>query len=153
MSARRLAFALSFGVAGVLAIAGNATAAADPTQFTFRAGMNGPLEVPGPGDANGSGQAVIAVDTVANEICFDLVVRNIAPAAAAHIHEAERGSAGDIVVTLTPPTGGSSSGCVVDPTQAQAIADDPSGYYVNVHNAEFPNGAIRGQLAGRADRS
>jgi hypothetical protein len=29
----------------------------------------------------------------------------------------------------------------------QAIVDDPAGYYVNLHTAEFPGGAIRGQLA------
>jgi hypothetical protein len=153
MSAPRLALAVSLCVAGVLAIAGSAGAEADPTQFSYHAGMNGPTEVPGPGDRNGSGQAVITVDTVTGEICFELKVRNIAPAAAAHIHEAQKGSAGPIVVTLTPPTSGSSSGCVVDLTQARAIADDPSAYYVNVHNADFPNGAVRGQLHGRPDRS
>ncbi|MGH8985663.1 MAG: CHRD domain-containing protein [Acidimicrobiia bacterium] len=153
MIARRLALALSCAVAGVLAVAGNAAADADPTEFTYRAGMNGAMEVPGPGDPNGSGKAVIAVNVVTGEICFELVVRNIAPAAAAHVHEAEKGSAGPIVVTLTPPTSGSSSGCVVDLTQAQAIADDPSAHYANVHNAEFPDGAVRGQLHGRPDRS
>ena len=152
MSARQLALALSLGIAGVLAIAGSAGADADPTDFQYRAGMNGAMEVPGPGDRNGSGQAGITVDTVTGEICFDLEVRNIAPAAAAHIHEAEKGSPGPIVVPLTPPTNGSSSGCAVDVTQAQAIAGDPSGYYVNVHNAEFPDGAVRGQLHGRRDR-
>jgi hypothetical protein len=153
MSARRPILAASLCVAGVLAIAANASAEADPTQFTYPAGMNGAKEVPGPGDPNGSGQAAIFVDITTGEICFELEVRNIAPAAAAHIHQAERGSPGPIVVTLTPPTTGSSSGCVVDLTQAQAIADDPSAYYVNVHNADFPDGAIRGQLQGRADRS
>jgi CHRD domain len=148
----RFALAVSLTAAAVLALAANAGADADPTQFTYHAGMNGAQEVPGPGDRNGSGKAVITVDTVTGQICFDLTVRNIAPAAAAHIHEAEKGSAGPIVVTLAPPTNGSSSGCVTDLTQAQAIADDPSEYYVNVHNADFPDGAVRGQLHGRPDR-
>lgn len=152
MRAPRFALAVLLGVAGVLALAASAGADADPTQFSYHAGMSGAQEVPGPGDPDGSGQADITVDTVAGQICFELEVRNIAPAAAAHIHEAPRGTAGGIVVTLTPPTTGSSSGCVTDAAQAQAIADNPAGYYVNVHNAGFPNGAVRGQLYGRPDR-
>jgi hypothetical protein len=152
MSTRHLVVALSLGVAVVLAGAGSAGADADPTAFTSHAGMNGAQEVPGPGDPDGSGTAVVTVDTVTGDICFELAVRNIEPAAAAHIHQAEQGAPGPIVVTLTPPTGGSSSGCVVDLTQAQAIAADPSAYYVNVHNADFPDGAVRGQLHGRHDR-
>jgi hypothetical protein len=30
---------------------------------------------------------------------------------------------------------------------ADAIAANPANYYVNVHNAPFPGGAVRGQLA------
>jgi hypothetical protein len=153
MRASRSVLAMCFGVAGVLAIAGSAAADANPTEFTYRAGMNGAMEAPGPGDPNGSGKATITADTETGEICFALVVRNIEPATAAHIHEAEKGSPGPVVVTLAPPTNGSSSGCVLDAAQAQAIAANPSGYYVNVHNADFPDGAVRGQLHGRPDRS
>jgi len=34
----------------------------------------------------------------------------------------------------------------VDATVAAAILAHPKGYYVNVHTAAFPNGAVRGQL-------
>ena len=49
--------------------------------------------------------------------------------------------------TGLPDTLHAVAGCVeVDRDLAEAIAADPRGYYVNVHNAEFPGGAIRGQL-------
>ena len=59
------------------------------------------------------------------------------------------GVAGPIVVTLpTPGADGIADGCVsgLDSAILQEILDNPGGYYVNVHNGEFPDGAIRGQL-------
>ncbi len=48
---------------------------------------------------------------------------------------------------------GTSEGCVEDQDAAtlQAIIDDQSGYYVNIHTADFPAGAIRGQLVGASE--
>jgi len=67
---------------------------------------------------------------------------------AAHIHEAPAGAPGPVVVTLAPPTSGESSGCVsADRELIVEILRDPAAYYVNVHNAEFPAGAVRGQLS------
>ena len=52
-----------------------------------------------------------------------------------------------VVVTLAPPTNGTSTGCAtVDRALAKAIKLHPENYYVNIHNAAFPGGAIRGQL-------
>ena len=71
----------------------------------------------------------------------------IAPATAAHIHEAPAGQAGPVVVPLAAPTDGTSSGCVtLEREELKEIAKNPDDYYVNVHNAEFPAGALRGQL-------
>jgi CHRD domain-containing protein len=71
------------------------------------------------------------------------------PASAAHIHAGAAGIAGSVVVTLTAPDGsGTSSGCVkVARPLVDAILANPAGYYVNVHTTDFPDGAIRGQLA------
>ena len=111
--------------------------------------LSGAAEVPGPGDPDGSGTAMLRLSLEESEVCFDLTVSNIGPATAAHIHEGAEGVAGPVVVPLDPaPTGGSSSGCNSDVDNAliQNIIENPEQYYVNVHNEEFPDGAIRGQL-------
>ncbi len=109
--------------------------------------LTGAAEVPRPGDPDGSGTANLRVNPGQECISYDLDVEGIAPATAAHIHEAPAGAAGLPVVGLAPPTSGSSSGTVsVDRELAKDILKNPENYYVNVHNAEFPAGALRGQL-------
>ncbi|MEO7169608.1 MAG: CHRD domain-containing protein [Sphingomonas sp.] len=99
-------------------------------------------------DADGAGSATVTVDTDRNEVCYTLKVSGIEPATMAHIHKGAAGVSGPVVVPLDPPTTGSSEGC--KPVTAEvsgAIASNPGDYYVNVHNASFPRGAIRGQLS------
>ena len=110
--------------------------------------LTGAAEVPGPGDPDGGGTAVITLNQGQNEVCFELTVSNIAPATLAHVHVGAAGTAGDAVVTLTPPTEGSSKGCVSAGAELiKDIRQNPANYYVNVHNADFPDGAVRGQLS------
>ena len=131
-----------------VALIGTAIAAPVPgggKKFTTT--LTGANEVPGPGDPDGTGTARITINPGQSRICYELTATNIATANAAHIHSAPVGVAGPVVVPLDPPADGSSSGCVnVDRGLADAIRKLPQGYYVNVHNAEFPAGAIRGQL-------
>ncbi len=113
-----------------------------------KAALTGAAEVPGSGDPDGSGEAKVRSNPGKATICYDLRVRDIAPATAAHIHEGPPDEAGPVVVNLAPPADGSSSGCVkVARSLARDIARTPSDYYVNVHNADFPAGAVRGQLS------
>ncbi len=132
-------------VAGCETIAEPVAEAVGPT---YMASLTGAAEIPGPGDPDGSGSAEISiVDEVVDQVCYEMTVRGIAPASAAHIHRGTTGEAGPPVVTLEAPTSGEVSGCAsASDAIIDAIKANPSGYYVNVHNAEFPNGAVRGQL-------
>ena len=123
-------------------------AASDAAGARRTTSLNGTEEILG-GDSDGSGFALIRLNVGRERVCWDLSVSNIAPATAAHIHAAPVGVNGPIVVPLSPPTTGSSAGCRngVDRGLIQAIIDFPENYYVNVHNANFPGGALRGQLS------
>jgi CHRD domain len=114
----------------------------------FATTLSGAAEVPGPGDPDGSGTATLTVNSGQGEICHTLTVADVAPSTAAHIHVGAADEAGPVVVSLLPPTSGTSSGCApVDRELALAIIQNPENYYVNVHNAEYPAGALRGQLS------
>lgn len=143
---RQLALAALAGVAAI-GLASCETIA-DATNPALRASLTGSQEVPGPGDPDGSGSAEITVVDATDNVCFDLEVRNIGAATAAHIHRGEAGVSGPPVVTLEAPSDGSSDGCISAPGGlADEIYANPAGFYVNVHNSEYPAGAIRGQLA------
>ncbi|MBA4170581.1 MAG: CHRD domain-containing protein, partial [Chloroflexi bacterium] len=100
---------------------------------------------------DGTGTAVIDVVTDTDEICFDLDGADVTlPITAAHIHEAPEGEAGPVVVALftDPEADFPISGCVTaDAGLVAEIEANPENYYVNLHNADFPAGALRGQLA------
>ncbi len=100
------------------------------------------------GDPNGRGEAYV-FSTGGGVVCYVLEVDKIGPATAAHIHAGAAGENGPVVVTLSPPTDGTSAGCV-DTGDADLAADialrESSDYYVNVHNEAYPGGAVRAQL-------
>lgn len=146
------AVAVAALVAAVLVV--GPAAAGGPTVLS--ATLTGDAEVPGPGDDDGTGNATVTLDAAAGTVCFELGWSKIRGPWGAHIHRGAEGEAGDIVVAFfntrdlipIPKTITSVSGCVrnVDAATIDAIAADPAGFYVNVHNRRFPAGAIRGQL-------
>lgn len=114
------------------------------------ADLTGAAEVPGPGDDDGAGFAYLVIDPDAGTICPAFIeFVDIAEPTAAHIHEGAEGVAGPPVVDLfDTPSDGFIELCLdsLDPTLLADIVANPQDYYVNVHNADFPDGAIRGQL-------
>jgi hypothetical protein len=115
---------------------------------TLSAMLTGAAERPTPGDPDGSGAVHLMLNQGQGTITYDLSVSGIAPATASHIHVGSATVAGPVVVTLMAPTSGSSTGVVyADPELIKAIRKNPENYYVNVHNIEYPAGAVRGQLS------
>ena len=109
--------------------------------------LTGAAEIPGPGDTDGTGTATLTLNPGQNQICYELTVANIATATAAHIHSGGVNVAGPVLVMLKAPADGSAKDCAtLEKAKIDDIIKNPANYYVNVHNAEFPNGAIRGQL-------
>ncbi len=140
----RKALALALLVLGLTAIVG----AVAPGSRRFDIAMTGAAEVPGPGDPDGAGTATLRVNGGQGVIAYELSVTNLAAATAAHIHRGVAGEAGPVVVPLRTPSSGSIKDTVhVDKALLQEILRNPSAFYVNVHNADFPAGAIRGQLS------
>jgi hypothetical protein len=105
--------------------------------------LYGIAEQPDVGDPDGTGSAVIRLRQGQGRVCFTLQAQNIAAATAAHIHKGTPEESGPAVVPL-----GLSTGCV---NAARVVVNDilanKASYYVNIHTGEFPNGAVRGQLA------
>jgi hypothetical protein len=109
--------------------------------------MNGTVERPA-GDADGTGTAVIRIRDD-GQLCYRITVQNITlPATGAHIHRGASTATGPIVVPFTAPdASGASTGCTTpDAALVADIKANPANFYANVHNRDFPAGAVRAQL-------
>jgi CHRD domain len=128
-----------------------ALAPAALAQQSFLANLSGANEVP-PADPDGTGTALITI--TGTTVTYSITVDNIAAPTAQHIHSGVAGVNGPIVVNLPGVWVGAGDGpwtlngaTTSDPATIAAIVANPAAFYVNVHNAPFPGGAVRGQLA------
>jgi CHRD domain len=139
----------------VLTVLALTSIAADDSGRKFTTTLTGAAEVnaagePNQGDPDGSGTATITLNYGQGTICWEIQVTGITlPATAAHIHEAPVTAPGPVVVPLSAPdASGFASGCrSVDREEIKEIIQHPEEYYVNVHNVDYPAGALRGQLS------
>lgn len=152
----RLALIGVVGISSIVSFSSSVAIAASPL-FAVLLGGNevSSTGIANAGDSDGVGSANVIITPINSseaQLCFAIKVSGIDAATLAHIHQANAGINGAILVTLVPPTTGISSGCTTVPINtAQQIQDNPLGFYVNVHNAAFPSGALRGQLFGLDD--
>lgn len=119
---------------------------------TLGAVLTGAAEAPGPGDEDGFGHSTVVFSEDRTMVTITASVGGIATPTAAHIHIGPAGEPGGVVVGFAGGALGAFMNGVavtvpVDPVLAGQILANPAGYYVNVHNADFPGGAIRGQLS------
>lgn len=113
---------------------------------TFSANLSGANEVGG-GAPQGAGVAVVTFDGTA--VTYTILVSGTDAPTAAHIHTGAAGVNGDIVLNFQPSfVNGTAAGTVnAEAAVVSQILANPAGFYVNVHTAAFPQGAVRGQLA------
>jgi hypothetical protein len=127
-------------------------AATAATSQTFRISLAGDRG-PAPGDADGTGFAVVTVD--GSTLHYFLWVKDIAAPTASHVHSGTAGRSGPAVIALSSSFESAGDGAywaagssVVGAALLGGIAQDPQDYYINVPTAGFPNGALRGQVLG-----
>lgn len=166
---------LLVGAAGIAGLVAGVTlvplaAQAGHTNTLLSAELDGRSEVAAPGsqriagDPDGRGEAyVFGIDGDPTTLCYVLTVDRVAEleqapgnGRAAHIHRGAAGSNGPVEVNLAWPQDGQAADCLtegeagkgLDPGEVQQILANPDAFYVNVHNTEYPGGALRGQLHG-----
>ena len=134
---------LRYLVAGLLiALVAVAGAAAAIQKGSLHATLTGKAETP-KGDPDGSGTAEVKIN--GTQVCWEIHATKVGTLMAAHIHKGKPGVAGPVVVPFGKTF--KSKGCTTASSSvAAAIMKSPGAYYVNVHNAKYPAGALRGQL-------
>ncbi|HEX8067839.1 MAG TPA: CHRD domain-containing protein [Thermoleophilaceae bacterium] len=104
-----------------------------------------------PGDPDGTGFATLDFYPDEAQVCYTISFANInaSPAMLGHIHKAPRGQVQfafpvqfEHASSMSP-----ASGCrPIDPLNLGDVLANPSNWYVQFHNTEYPEGVIRGQL-------
>ncbi|WP_433327320.1 CHRD domain-containing protein [Spirillospora sp. CA-294931] len=119
------------------------------------ASLQGRNEVPAAdgsavGDRDGRAHAVLRIQ--GDRVWYALRWQNIAAPTAGHIHLGARGVNGAVKVPFFAGTLPGSARAVAGSVQVtdketlKQIKDNANGFYANLHTADFPGGAVRGQL-------
>jgi hypothetical protein len=140
---RRTVIALVISALALVAVlAANAAAA---KSVKFEVALKGTNEKPAAAASN-KGKVELTLNTTTGKVCWDFKLTKIdGKPSQAHIHKGKAGVSGNVVVPLGANY--KREGCTsAAKSLVKSIAGHPGAYYVNVHNAKHPLGAMRGQL-------
>lgn len=129
----------------------------------FAASLNGANEVPiqgGPAVGDKDGRALEFVEVKGDKVSVTVKWRGTGEPTALHIHQGAKGTNGGIKVDFTKllekgKDNGKDNGKgsrvtgtvkVDDAALLKQLKASPNSFYANLHTAEFPGGAVRGQL-------
>ncbi|ABC63664.1 CHRD domain-containing protein [Erythrobacter litoralis] len=135
----------AFGLAAAPAMSGAAAQEVEPSNKAFVFASLDGEQVPGGGSDEGFADFSAEIDLLTGELCYSFSAGGV-EMTAAHIHKGKPGESGEPVMTLSLTDEREQTCETVQLSLAKAIGGKPGNYYVNLHTAEFPGGAIRGQL-------
>ncbi|WP_316758636.1 CHRD domain-containing protein [Streptomyces herbicida] len=156
-------------VATAVAIAASAgvAAGANPASATethtgkettiLAASLRGANEVPvkgGPAVGDKDGAALEFIKVKGDRVSVAVAWRGTGRPTDLHIHQGAKGTNGGVKINFgklldkVPQGRHSLTGTVKvnDPALLKQLTEDPGSFYANLHTAEFPGGAVRGQL-------
>ncbi|WP_241845004.1 CHRD domain-containing protein [Streptomyces silvensis] len=119
------------------------------------ASLNGANEVPvpgGPAVGDKDGAALQFVKVKGDKVSVTVKWRGTAEPTALHIHQGARGTNGAVKIDFTKLLAKAENRRVTgtvkvaDAALLKKLKANPNGFYANLHTAEFPGGAVRGQL-------
>ncbi|MEU6679116.1 CHRD domain-containing protein [Streptomyces sp. NPDC046925] len=156
-----LAAGVAVAAAGGVAVSAPSAAAHDGSHGStgggsvFAASMNGANEVPvpgGPAVGDKDGRALEFVRVKGDKVSVTVKWRGTGKPTGLHIHQGVKGTNGGIKIEFTKLLGKSKGNRVTgtvrvaDAALLAQLKANPGSFYANLHTAEFPGGAVRGQL-------
>ena len=110
---------------------------------TFNIQLSGATEL----NTDGKGLLKLNLKPSQHKICYELSASNVATVSSIQVHSGGIYRVGPMVLEMKTATQDLMKGCQnLDPELAMDIIHTPENYCVTIVNAEFPHGALRGQI-------
>ena len=142
---------LAFASTAIVAAVPGTTSVSNPKTFTVpmngQEQMNFAFPTGGTGDPDATGSVTLRINPANRQVCYDFRLSGLSEPVMAHIHRGPPLRNGPPVIILFTGANSQLDDCVASTrSQLSEIVDNPSNFYVSIDTAEYPDGALRGQL-------